>query len=67
MNIFVTVCVTALIIGAFLIGFAMIADYIGFDWSDSLMDIGILIELTTLIVILILICVYFVYSIWRMI
>lgn len=67
MNIFVAVCVTALIIGAFLMGLAMIAEYIGFDWSDSLMDIGILIELTTLVIILIFICAYFVYSLWRMI
>ena len=67
MSIFIALCVTAVIIGAFLICFSMIAEYIGFDWSESLMDIGILIELTALIVILILICAYFVYSLWRMI
>lgn len=67
MSVFIVVCMTALIIGAFLIGLAMIAEYIGFDWSDSLMDIGILIELTALIIILIAICAYFVYSLWRMI
>lgn len=31
MSIFIAMCVTALLIGAFLIGFAMIAEYIGFD------------------------------------
>ena len=67
MSIFIAMCVTAVLIGAFLIGFSMIAEYIGFDWSESLMDIGILIELTALVIILISICAYFVYSIWRMI
>ena len=66
MSVFVALIITILLIGAFLMGLAMIAEYIGFDWSDSLMDIGILIVLLMLVMILVFICAYFIYSIWRM-
>lgn len=67
MTVLVVLCGTALLIGAFLIALSMIAEYIGFDWSDSIMDIGLLIVFITLVIILISICAYFVYSLWSMI